>query len=171
MAASKKWSFMQCNSDELEEHFTIAAYLLGVEEIRPEQKDAIRAFLSGKDLYYSAPTGSGKSLIFQCIPILIDLLKDQAFGTSTVLVISPLVSLMQDQVKKMAETAVSAAAIFEGQAEDVLEYIANGEYSLVYTSPEAMLESNRWRSILSSDHYRENCEVVVVDEAHCIVHW
>ena len=79
---------------------------------------------------------------------------------------------MLDQIEKLKKTAISGAAIYANQSKDVLLDIEHREYSLVYTSPESMLaSSDRWRTILSSEHYRENCEVVIIDEAHCIVHW
>ena len=78
---------------------------------------------------------------------------------------------MLDQIEKLKKTAISGAAIYANQSKDVLMDIERGEYSLVYTLPESTLASDRWRTILSSKHYRENCEVVIIDEAHCIVHW
>ena len=113
----------------------------------------------------------GKSLIFQCIPVLIDALRDQAYGTSTVLVISPLKALMLDQVNKLKGSAVSAAAIYKGQTQSTLDLIIDGEICLVYALPEQLLDANVWRNILSSESFRARCEVVVVDEAHCIAHW
>eukprot|EP00795_Rhopilema_esculentum_P011836 gene11836-2370_t len=102
----------------------------------------------GKDLYYSSATGSGKSLIFQCILPLRDLLHDQVLGTSSVLVISPLKSLMLDQVNKLQQSAVSAAAIYNGQSQSVLDRIVDGQVSLVYISPEDLLDHKFWRSVL-----------------------
>ncbi len=97
--------------------------------------------------------------------------KDQAIGTSTALVISPLNALMLDPIENLKKTDISGADMYANQSKDVLLDIKHGEYSLIYTSAESMLASDRWQTILSSEHYRENCEVVIIDEAHCIVHW
>ena len=166
--AERTWCY---DCDLLEEKCEVAAQLFNVGELRSDQKAALRAFFAGKDLYLSAPTSSGKSLIFQCIPPLLDLMNEHVIGTSRVFVISPLKALMLDQVEKLKETAIVGAAIFNGQSNDILEGIENNEYSLVYTSPENMLASDQRRSILSSDNFRARYEVVIVDEAHCMVHW
>ena len=79
---SPRW-FSEVDLKELESYFPIVATFFGFQQLFEEQKNALREFFKGKDLYYSAPTGSGKgkSLIFQCIPVLIDALRDQAYGT------------------------------------------------------------------------------------------
>ena len=156
---------------KLEEAFDLVCHFFDVETLHQNQKVALRAFLSGQDLYFSAPTGYGKSLIFQSIPFIIDHLKDQAVGTSLAIIISPLKSLMLDQVEQLKKTGVNAAAVFDGQSEDILEGVENGDFSLVYSSPESMLSSERWRQLLTSSDFTSRCDVVVIDEAHCIVHW
>ena len=151
---------------------SVACSLLNVDTFYPEQKEALWNFFSGKDVYFSAHTGYGKSLIYQAMPIIADVLNDQAIGTSTVLVLSPLLSLMKDQVEHINNSfSISAAAIFDGQEEEILQNIEDGVYSLVYASPESFVGKKRWRSIASSETFREDCVAVVVDEAHCLVHW
>ena len=149
-----------------------ACMFLNVKEFYSEQEEALRNFFQGKDLFFSAHTGYGKSLIFQAIPIIADVLEDQLVGTSTVLVISPLISLMKDQVKHINENfGISAAAILNGQDEEVLKDIEEGVYSLVYASREYFVGKKRWRDLASSRTFRKDCVAVVVDEAHCLVHW
>ena len=71
---------------------------------------------------------------------------EKVIGTSVVVVISPLTSLMKDQVKITTEWhGISAAAIYSGQDDEVLQNIEDGVYSIVYTSPEAFLATKRWR--------------------------
>ena len=94
------------------------------------------------------------------------------FGTSTVFVVSPLLSLIKDQVKQINENCgISAVSIYDGQSEDVCHDVENGNYSLLYTSPESLLGKRRWRTLTSSQPFRENCVAVVVDEVHCLVNW
>ena len=96
----------------------------------------------------------------------------QAIGTSTVIVVSPLLSLIKDQVQQVNENCgISAAGIYEGQSEDVCHSIEEGNYSLLYASPESLLGKRRWRTLTSSQSFRQNCVAVVVDEAHCLVNW
>ena len=79
---------------------------------------------------------------------------------------------MQDQVKNCNERfGISAAAIYSMQDEEILQNIENGVYSLVYTSPEALLATKRWRSLATSSSFIDQCVAVVIDEGHCLVHW
>ena len=111
-------------------------------------------------------------MIFQSIPLIADHVLDIAIGTSSVLVVSPLQSLMLDQVKSLEEMGITAAAIFSGQSEDVMKEIEEGAiYSVVLISPESMLATNRWRKYIHSEIFAENCVGVIFDEAHCIAQW
>jgi ATP-dependent DNA helicase RecQ len=142
-----------------------------VENLFEDQVNAIKAFFKGNNVFFCASTGYGKSIVFQSIPLFTDILLDQVIGTSTVVVVCPLTSLMLDQVSKMSELGISAAAVFQGQDEAVLNDIEDGIYSLVFTSPESMLASKRWEKILKSESFVENCVGIAVDEAHCISLW
>ena len=77
---------------------------VGYEKLKDDQRDAIAAFLQGKDVFVSLPTDSGKSLCFVLIPSIVDLLKSAlslpSNHCSMMVIISPLVSLMMDQVEK-----------------------------------------------------------------------
>ena len=93
-------------------------------------------------------------------------------STSTVLVVSPLLSLIQDQIKHVNETfGISAAGKFDGQEEEIMRDIEDGVYSLLYTTPEGLLGNKRWRTLASSQTFREQCVAIVVDKAHCLVQW
>ena len=173
MDAGTRLDFSQVKDfkSKLKEAFDMVCHFFSVKELLPDQVTALTAFFSGKDLYFSAPTGYGKSLVSQCLPMIVDIFKEQAIGTSTALVIEPLTSLMIDQVNKINKTGTSAAAIYEGQDEEILKGVENGDYSLVYSLPESMLSSDRWRKLLSSSDFSKQFEILVIDEAHCIVHW
>ncbi len=132
----------------------------GYSEFRPGQEKIITAVLSGRDCIGVMPTGAGKSLTFQ-VPARI--------LPGTVLVLSPLISLMKDQVDALHANGFKATVINSTLSpDDRRERLAGfrrGEYELVYLAPEALEGS--LRDFLSS------CPVslVVVDEAHCISHW
>ena len=131
----------------------------------------LKHFFKGNNVFFCASTGYGKSIVFQSIPLLTDILLDQVIGTSTAIVVCPLVSLMRDQVSKMNELGINAAAVFQGQDETILKDVENGLYSLVFTSPVSMLATKRWEKMCKSQTFVENCVCVDVDEAHCITQW
>ena len=108
---------------------------------------ALRQFFLEKDLFLSAHTGYGKSLIFQMIPVISDYFQDKQIGSSVAVVISPLKALMKDQVEHLnSHTAISAVALTdmsEKQEGEALRLIEEGVHSLVYTSPETFLDTKR----------------------------
>ena len=141
-----------------------------VDNIFEDQVKVIKAFFKGNNVFYCASTGYGKSIVFQSIPLLADILLDQVIGTSTAIVVCPLVSLMRDQVSKVNELGINAAAVFQGKDKAILKDVENGLYSPVFTSPESMLHK-RWEKMCKSQTFVENCICVAVDEAHCITQW
>ena len=137
--------------------------VFGYDKFRPGQREIIQNILDGRDTLAVMPTGGGKSLCYQ-IPALI-------FEGITV-VVSPLISLMQDQVGSLLENGVSAA--FLNSTLNLDEYkktvraIKSGGTKLLYLSPEA-LATERVKSILSEADVPVSC--VTIDEAHCISEW
>ena len=133
----------------------------GHHEFRPGQKELIEGLLSGKDALGVMPTGSGKSLCYQ-IPALL--------FPGTTLVISPLISLMKDQVTALKLRGISAAFLNSSMEEDAYRetayQAASGAYKILYVAPER----------LQAAGFREMCmhmdiPMVAVDEAHCISQW
>ncbi|XP_028404789.1 mediator of RNA polymerase II transcription subunit 34-like [Dendronephthya gigantea] len=157
------------------EHFSeairIVCCFFQVESLHREQVEALKAFLLGKNIFFSAGTGYGKSLVFQAVPLLADLLEEQVVGTSIAIVICPLVSLMLDQVAYLKSLGLNAAAVYQGQNEDVLREIEEGHYAYIYATPESMLSVKRWQKMLRTPYFIEHCVLVAVDEAHCISQW
>lgn len=132
----------------------------GYQEFRPGQLKIIEAVLRGSDCIAVMPTGAGKSLTYQ-VPARI--------LPGTVLVISPLISLMKDQVDALRSYGFRAVAINSSlDADERRERIRNlqaGEYELVYLAPEAL--DGRLRRIVAESPI----SLLVVDEAHCISQW
>jgi ATP-dependent DNA helicase RecQ len=132
----------------------------GYQTFRPGQREIIDAVLAGRDCIGLMPTGAGKSLTFQ-IPA--KLLK------GTVLVLSPLISLMKDQVDALERLGFKAAlfnsTLGEVERTLVLRRLRRGELELLYVAPEALRQS--LRGIFADSPI----SLVVVDEAHCISHW
>ncbi len=136
--------------------------LFGFRRWRPGQLDTMRSFMEGSDFLAVLPTGSGKSVTFQ-VPALL--------SPGVTLVISPLVALMNDQVENLrARGTTKVAAIHSGvgQAEwrDVLRGTDQGDYKLLYVSPERL-----WSQEFVGALARVGVARIAVDEAHCISQW
>ena len=143
-----------------------------IDSLKELQRRGLEAILEGQDVFIVQPTGSGKSLIFQSAPIVFDIMKPLQKGKSIAIVISPLVSLMEDQVGFLKSIGIMAEFVGDDQKdEDAKKMVEQGKCQIVYGSPEAFLSSKRWRAMLSSDIYRERLRLVAIDEAHCISHW
>ena len=142
-------------------------------ELKDEQKRALFHLVSGKDVFVNLPTGFGKSLIYQLAPLVVEEISrcKGDIRSAIVLVISPLVSLIKDQVKSLWQKGIRASFIGAGQEEANFKQIVDGEMNIVYSSPEAMLANDRWREMICSQVYQRNVIAVAVDEAHCITHW
>ena len=126
---------------------------LGYMSLKPEQLSAIDAILRGRDTFVSVPTGFGKSLVYQVLPFCADWLTGRVTGISTsskpvVMVVSPLLSLMHDQVAKLASKNILAICI-SGKQQDVdqtLKEVVEGSITHIYGSPEAFIGNEKWRS-------------------------
>jgi ATP-dependent DNA helicase RecQ len=133
----------------------------GYSELRPLQEQAIRAGLEQRDSLVIMPTGGGKSLCYQ-VPA--------ALAERTDIVVSPLISLMKDQVDGLRECGYPAAALYNGMEPEAVHkteaQIAAGGYRLVFVAPERLLMP-RFLQLLE----RARIRAFAVDEAHCISHW
>jgi ATP-dependent DNA helicase RecQ len=148
-------------SPDLQPAVTALRRHYGFQRFRPAQKRVVRAVLSGGDVLAVLPTGSGKSICFQ-VPALLD--------RGLTLVVSPLISLMQDQVSAAVRRQISAAALTSAsslpeRARTARELKA-GHLRLLYVSPER-LHSRGFRALLSGVRVAR----LAVDEAHCISEW
>ncbi|HET9688666.1 MAG TPA: RecQ family ATP-dependent DNA helicase, partial [Pseudolabrys sp.] len=133
----------------------------GFSELRPLQEQAIRAGLERRDSLVVMPTGGGKSLCYQ-VPA--------ELARRTDIVVSPLISLMKDQVDGLRESGYPAGALYSGMALDTLReteaQIAAGRYRLVFVAPERLL-TPRFLQLIE----RLQVRAFAIDEAHCISHW
>ncbi len=138
----------------------ILEQVFGYPSFRPGQLKVIEAVCAGHDCIAVMPTGAGKSLTFQ-IPAKV--------MPGTVLVISPLISLMKDQVDALLAFGFKATAINStlsfAERQDRLAGLRAGEFELVYLAPEALGRS------LRSEMRSWPLSLIVVDEAHCISQW
>ena len=152
--------------ENIEAAITASAAALGYDKLTSNQSEVVKSFISGSDVFVSLPTGSGKSLCYWVLPGAFNLLRQT--NSSVVLVVSPLIALMKDQVERLKGKGVKA--VYGGDQCD-MELVSEGHYHIVFLSPESLLMSNKWRDVLMSDVYQRNLVAVVVDEAHCVKKW
>lgn len=133
----------------------------GYDSFRKGQEDIIHSILSGRDVMAVMPTGAGKSICYQVPALLLP---------GITLVISPLISLMQDQVKSLNEAGIHAAfinsSLTETQISKALSLALKGTYKIVYVAPER-LESSKFTEFALNGEI----SMVTIDEAHCISQW
>ena len=136
--------------------------LFGFEAFRPGQREAVEAGLASRDVLVVMPTGSGKSLCYQ-LPALM--------RTDLTLVVSPLVSLMQDQVEAVERVAPGRVALVNAQQDAgtnrrAVELAIAGHVRLLYVAPERFASPGFLERIRRAD-----IGLFVVDEAHCVSQW
>jgi len=139
----------------------ILEQVFGYRAFRPYQEEIIHAITTGKDLFVLMPTGGGKSLCYQIPALMLD---------GTAIIVSPLISLMKDQVDALVANGVNAAyynsTLEAAEARQVLARLHGGELDLIYISPERMNNESfidRLQSIQIS--------MLAIDEAHCVSQW
>ena len=137
------------------------AHYFGYQSFRDGQEDLIDKILSGSDVLGIMPTGAGKSICYQIPALMME---------GITLVISPLISLMKDQVNALVQSGVSAAFINSiltpRQSELALYRAANGIYKIIYVAPERLTAPSFLEFARKAD-----ISLVVVDEAHCVSQW
>ena len=162
--------------------------------LKPKQIICLESVFSQQDVMCVLPTGYGKSLIFHLMPMLLfakhELDSDSFGGISSedvntiVIVISPLNSLMSNQISRLSLSGIRAAVLSVKVGSDDSEEniqidfslceedkLRNGYYHIVFAHPESLISSKYGRDLLLSKTYKENVVAIVVDEAHCILDW
>ena len=133
----------------------------GHQQFRKSQEEIIRSVLDGKDTLAILPTGGGKSVCFQVPAMAME---------GMCLVISPLIALMEDQVNKLVENNMPAAALTSGMRNqdlfEILEAAANNELKFLYVSPERLQTKSFQERLIDLP-----ISLIAVDEAHCISQW
>jgi len=133
----------------------------GYTSFRPNQEEAIQTLLDGRDVFVLMPTGGGKSLCYQ-IPAL---MKD-----GTAIVISPLISLMKDQVDSLVANGISAAylnsTLTESESSEIKNRLLSGDLKILYVAPERLMMGSML-SLLK----KIKISLFAIDEAHCVSEW
>ena len=140
--------------------YDILRQFFGYNSFRANQKEIIEAVISGSDALVLMPTGGGKSICYQIPALCMD---------GTAVVISPLISLMKDQVESLRENGIEAAALNSGISSTeeavIRRKCLSGSLKLIYISPEKLLSEIPY--LFNHIHI----SLFAVDEAHCISHW
>ena len=133
----------------------------GYDAFRPGQEAVVSALLAGRDVLAVMPTGAGKSVCYQVPAVVIE---------GMALVVSPLVSLMADQVRAVQEAGIRGAylnsTLTPGQQAEVLRRAAGGAYDLMYVAPERLADPRFAEFARTAP-----LSLVAVDEAHCVSQW
>lgn len=132
----------------------------GYSQFRPQQEKIIQSIVNKQDSFVLMPTGGGKSLCYQIPALLFD---------GVTIVISPLISLMKDQVEALNKNGINAAfynsSLSQAEEKIVIQQIHSNELKLLYMSPERLLSiQNTWLKTIK-------LSLVAVDEAHCVSMW
>src|SRR5580704_17700981 len=134
----------------------------GYESFRPLQERIVGSLLDGHDACVVMPTGGGKSLCYQLTAAMLH--------GRTVVVVSPLIALMQDQMAQLTQMGISAAALNSSMAPDqqtqIVRKAATGEFRLLYLSPERLARADTIEWLR-----RVPVSLFAIDEAHCISEW
>ena len=133
----------------------------GHSSFREGQGELIDNLISGRDVIGIMPTGAGKSVCYQIPSLMLE---------GVAIVISPLISLMKDQVNSLTEAGIKAAFLNSSLAQweyyDILDRAGQGEYKILYVAPERLSAEN---FVEFAKH--TEISLVIVDEAHCVSQW
>ncbi|WP_302012022.1 RecQ family ATP-dependent DNA helicase [uncultured Adlercreutzia sp.] len=146
---------------KMEQARAVLASRFGYDAFRPGQEAVVSALLSGRDVLAVMPTGAGKSVCYQVPAVVME---------GMALVVSPLVSLMADQVRAVQEEGIRGAylnsTLAPGQQAEVLRRAAEGAYDLMYVAPERLADP-RFAEFART----ARLALIAVDEAHCVSQW
>ena len=153
--------------------------------LKPEQTQAVRSLLAGEDVFVSLPTGYGKSAIFQVLPFcasyLVSLVNpnpEPSLAVPVVLIVSPLISLVADQVVSLQDKlhvhlpdrrSGSVVSVGTGGNLSTPESL-NAFVTHLFGSPESLLGNSQWRSVFTGE-FGKRVVAVAVDEAHVVAKW
>nr|QNH68120.1 Bloom Syndrome protein 2 [Brachionus koreanus] len=163
------YQFRSTEYEHTDEMLTIFRNSFGLKHFRPQQFEAVNAALLGINVFILMPTGGGKSLCYQ-LPAVI--------SKGVTFVISPLKSLIIDQVQKLNALGLSACHMLSdadssAECDNVYKELVKQEpkYKLVYITPEKLNNSSKLRNVVMNLYNRGMIARLVIDEAHCVSQW
>ena len=167
-------------------HFSVTTSSYSGFNLKPKQVKCLEALYFGKDVVAVLPTGYGKSMIFHLLSSLFyDKMKRTAPSPSlrpVVIVVYPLNALIKDQIRTTEEGNLKAAILSVKRKKITgdlqidfndgnLDLLKGAKYDIVFTHPEAFISCKEGMEIFQSQLYQSSVQVLVIDEAHCILEW
>lgn len=147
--------------ERFSDKYQVLKQVFGYDSFRQGQEELIDSILEGRDTLGIMPTGAGKSLVYQVPALMLE---------GITLVISPLISLMKDQVEGLNQAGIHAAylnsSLTARQYYKALEFARMGRYPIIYVAPERLLTDSFLDFALHT-----KISMVAVDEAHCVSQW
>lgn len=140
--------------------------IFGHDKFRETQREIINAIISKRNVFVTMPTGGGKSLLYQLPSLILD---------GVTIVIEPLVSLIEDQITILKRLGIPAEFIGAGQKNEIDIYrelcSPNNKTKIIITTPEKLIISDRFISIMDKLHQKNKLSLFVIDECHCVSIW
>ena len=137
-----------------------------IESLTANQKLVLKNIVHKQDVFLSTRTGSGKSMCYQAVPVVSRSLLGYR---KIVLVVSPLLFIMKEQVAYLSSLGFTAGYI--GQDKVTPDRVKEGHFDFVFGTPESMVGNDSWREVISDHGFREKLGVIAVDEAHTVHQW
>ena len=155
---------------DLSEAFKKVSNIFQIRDLNENQKLSISKILKErKDVFVNLPTGYGKSLIHQSLPLVFDEVTSES--GHIIIVLSPLLTLIDDQIQYLRGLGLSSVSLSHIKTEEEIKEVEKGLFSIVYATPEGLLKNERWRQMLKSETYKLKLCALAVDEAHVIKQW
>ncbi|XP_060572949.1 uncharacterized protein LOC132730885 [Ruditapes philippinarum] len=138
--------------------------------LKPKQLECLNHIIEGRDVLVNLPVGYGKSLIYQMLP---SIMERMGRSRTVVLVISPLNIIQEDQLKKLQDHGKLSYILpfCDGNSEVDLTGIIDGKYSIIFSHPETILNTDFGKVLLQEQSFIERLAAVFIDECHVVEQW
>ncbi len=148
---------MTADMEALDAIRSVVENIPGICQLKPTQEECLIHILNGGDVAALLPTDFGKSLIYQLLTIVSEHLGRPKSGKAILVIVSPLVALMDDQVKGAAKLGLRAAQLGVHNDREIMKV----NFSLIFGSPESWILYPKWRAMLASTLYQDNLIAIV----------
>ena len=163
--------------DDLEDcvNVSLAKFFPEIKTTTKQQMEAWRGLFRGNDVFAILPTGAGKSLMYQLIPSITQELGKMGYskwkGKKFVVVVSPLLAIIETQTIVLNKRGITALNLTKEMDEGAELQLKNGDFDILFGSPESFVGTDKWTAIFKSDTFRSKSIALIADEAHCIPKW
>ena len=127
--SARSYSYPEMSESAIRQALYVGVEKLGYATVRPQQELAVLKFAAGQDVFVSLPTGSGKSLCYCVLPAVFDSLRGVK-GLSIIVVVSPLIALMKDQIRAMMDRGTTAVYVGDCEDEQTVATVCSGQHQI-----------------------------------------